>query len=294
MGTQNAQGQFLNPNPYGYYDPYARTGSAYVQTTAVPSSTGKGPMDYLNKLGKQAESMAGNLWGHVKVANSVPDTAWGRLTHGTNLLRKGGFEGVYKESFGLAPNEILKKTYACHLSTSNGAVAGTLYLTNQKFAFCSDRPVSYTPTPGQMASSIYKVIIPLDKVREVVPASNVNKPSDKYVQVVTVDNHEFWFIGFVNYEKGLKNMQEAVRSRSQNYNTGATPPPPPGYPNAAAYGTTGSGPYNNASPPPPSYNNSSSYPPAQQATPSTYPPNEQGWRPAPKGQTSSKNQSAWK
>lgn len=42
MGTQNAQGQFLNPNPYGYYDPYARTGSAYVQTTAVPSGTGKG------------------------------------------------------------------------------------------------------------------------------------------------------------------------------------------------------------------------------------------------------------
>lgn len=94
----------------------------------------------------------------MKVANSVPDAAWGRLTHGTNLLRKGGFEGVYKESFGLAPNEILKKTYACHLSTSNGAVAGTLYLTNQKFAFCSDRPVSYTPTPGQMASSIYKVL----------------------------------------------------------------------------------------------------------------------------------------
>lgn len=23
-----------------------------------------GPMDYLNKLGKQAENMAGNLWGH--------------------------------------------------------------------------------------------------------------------------------------------------------------------------------------------------------------------------------------
>lgn len=132
-------------------------------------------------------------------------------------------------------------------------------------------------------------------MREVVPASNVNKPSDKYVQVVTVDNHEFWFIGFVNYEKGLKNMQEAVRSRSQNYNTGATPPPPPGYPNAAAssYGTTGSGPYNNTPPPPP-YNNASSYPPAHQATPSTYPPNEQGWRPAPKGQTSSGNQAAWK
>ena len=50
MGTQNAQGQFLNPNPYGYYDPYARTGSAYVQTTAVPSSTGKGKQFILEEF----------------------------------------------------------------------------------------------------------------------------------------------------------------------------------------------------------------------------------------------------
>ncbi len=55
-----------------------------------------------------------------------------------------------------------------------------------------------------------QVVLPLEKVREVLPAHNQNKPSEKYLQVVTIDGHEFWFMGLVNYEKGLKNMQEAV------------------------------------------------------------------------------------
>lgn len=50
MGTQNAQGQFLNTNPYGYYDPYARSGSPYVQTTDVPSGTGKGEQFYTGRI----------------------------------------------------------------------------------------------------------------------------------------------------------------------------------------------------------------------------------------------------
>ena len=94
----------------------------------------------------------------MRTSNSLPDAAIGRITHGTRLLREGGFEGVYKQTFGeFQPNENLKKTYACHLSTSNGAVGGTLYITNLKFAFCSDRELTYYPTPGQSASSYYKV-----------------------------------------------------------------------------------------------------------------------------------------
>ncbi len=89
----------------------------------------------------------------------MTETAWGRMTHGTRLLTEGGFEGVYKQTFGMATNEQLRKTYACYLSTSTGPVAGTLYITNLKFAFCSDRPLSYAPAPGQVAWSYYKVII---------------------------------------------------------------------------------------------------------------------------------------
>ncbi len=97
--------------------------------------------------------------GAVTAGPSVRETAWGRMTHGTRLLTEGGFEGVYKQTFGVTNNEQLRKTYACYLSTSTGPVAGTLYISNLKFAFCSDRPLSYAPAPGEQAWSYYKVII---------------------------------------------------------------------------------------------------------------------------------------
>ncbi len=96
--------------------------------------------------------------GTVKVGNSVSDSALGIISQGSKLLTGGGFEGLYKQTFGLAPNERFLKTYACYLSTSRGPISGTLYITNQKFAFCSDRPIAYAPNPGQQALSYYKVL----------------------------------------------------------------------------------------------------------------------------------------
>jgi hypothetical protein len=96
--------------------------------------------------------------GTVKVGNSVSDSALGIISQGSKLLTGGGFVGLYKQIFGLAPNERLLKTYACYLSTSRGPISGTLYITNQKFAFGSDRPIAYAPTPGQQALSYYKVL----------------------------------------------------------------------------------------------------------------------------------------
>jgi hypothetical protein len=57
-----------------------------------------------------------------------------------------------------------------------------------------------------------QVVIPLEKVREVLPSVNENKPNEKYIQLVTTDGHEFWFMGFVNYDKGVMNMQDALRN----------------------------------------------------------------------------------
>jgi hypothetical protein len=56
-----------------------------------------------------------------------------------------------------------------------------------------------------------QVVIPLEKVKEVVPSVNENKPNEKYIQVLTNDGHDFWFMGFVNYDKGVKNMQDAPK-----------------------------------------------------------------------------------
>lgn len=56
------------------------------------------------------------------------------------------------------------------------------------------------------------MVVPLDKVKEVVPSFNESKPQERYIQIVTQDGHDFWFMGFVNYDKGVTNMQLALRN----------------------------------------------------------------------------------
>ena len=71
----------------------------------------------------------------------------------------------------------------------------------------------------------WQVIVPLEKVREVLSVPNAKRPTEKYIQVVTKDGHEFWYMGFVNYDKGLKNMKEAVWfAQSQNNLFGGSMP----------------------------------------------------------------------
>ncbi|RZS12177.1 hypothetical protein BHM03_00043585 [Ensete ventricosum] len=56
-----------------------------------------------------------------------------------------------------------------------------------------------------------QVVVPLDQLRAVNPSANPRNASDKYIQIVTVSNHEFWFMGFISYEKALKNLREALQ-----------------------------------------------------------------------------------
>lgn len=93
----------------------------------------------------------------VKAGPSVTEAAWGKLNLTAKALTEGGFDPLYKQIFAADPHEQLKKTFACYLSTATGPVAGTLYLSNTKVAFCSDRPLSFKAPSGQEAWSYYKV-----------------------------------------------------------------------------------------------------------------------------------------
>lgn len=144
----------------------------------------------------------------VKTAPNKSEAAWGKLSLTAKAITEGGFESLYRQTFPTDPSERLKKTFACYLSTTTGPVAGTLYLSNLTLAFCSDRPLSFTAPSGQEAWSYYKVAIPLAKVATVNPVAV--SENEKYIQVVTVDGHEFWFMGFVNYEKASMHLLDAV------------------------------------------------------------------------------------
>lgn len=189
------------------------TPSSYiVQPSPVQHS--KNPMDSVlhsfNKWTKKAENLASNVWTNLKTGHSVPDAAWGKLSLGAKALTEGGFEALFRQTFPVSPEEMLRKTFACYLSTSTGPVAGTLYISTVKIAFCSDRPLSFTVPSGEVSWSYYRVAIPLGNLKAVNPSTNKETPAEKYIQIVTVDSHEFWFMGFVNYEKALNNLQESA------------------------------------------------------------------------------------
>lgn len=236
----------------------------YTQDPSTPAAnTGKFFAD-VKEFSQQMEILVTHLWGHLRTGSSVGETALGRLNVGTRILAHGGFEGFFRAAFP-STDEKLKKTYACFLSTSTGPVDGTLFVSNKRLAFCSDRPLQYTPPTAAPAGAqgdarpaangekegdkprdapaangkkqgdkprdapaangekegdkpsyfYYKVAVPIEKIREVVPSVNPNKAAEKYIEVITQDNFEFWFMGFVNYDKGVKTLQDALGTANQ-------------------------------------------------------------------------------
>ncbi|XP_044474660.1 GEM-like protein 1 isoform X2 [Mangifera indica] len=193
----------------------------YVSPSPVSSSSTKNKMDSvkdaLGKFGKKAvevtkkaEDLAGNMWQHLKTGPSFADAAVGRIAQGTKVIAEGGYEKIFQQSFEIVPEEKLLKTYACYLSTSTGPIMGVLYLSTAKLAFGSDNPLSFK-VGEQTQWSYYKVVLPLNKLKAVNPSTSKVKPGEKYIQVISIDDHEFWFMGFVNYNSAVKNLQGALQ-----------------------------------------------------------------------------------
>ncbi|KAG0467718.1 hypothetical protein HPP92_019298 [Vanilla planifolia] len=191
----------------------------YVTPSTVPTSS-KNTMEtvkgVLGKWGKKmgetakkTEDLAGNVWQHLKTSPSFVDAAMGRIAQGSKVIAEGGYEKIFSNTFDTFPDEQLKKSYACYLSTSAGPVMGILYLSTAKLAFCSDSPLSYT-IGDRTEWSYYKVVIPLHQLRSVSPSKSKVNSAEKYIQIVSVDNHEFWFMGFLYYDNAVKHIQEAL------------------------------------------------------------------------------------
>jgi len=160
---------------------------------------------------RKAEDLAGNTWQHLKTAPSFADAAVGRIAQGTKILAEGGYEKIFRQTFETVPEEQLQNSYACYLSTSAGPVMGTIYVSTAKLAFCSDNPLSYK-TEDKTEWSYYKVVIPLHQLKAVNPSSSRANPAEKYIQVISVDNHEFWYMGFLNYDSAVKCLQDVLQA----------------------------------------------------------------------------------
>ena len=48
------------------------------------------------------------------------------------------------------------------------------------------------------------------RIKEAIPSQNMSKPNQKYIQIVTEDEFEFWFMGLVNYATTYRYLRQAI------------------------------------------------------------------------------------
>ncbi|KAI3982844.1 hypothetical protein MKX01_010327 [Papaver californicum] len=125
-------------------------------------------------------------------------------------LGGGGMRKNFQQTFTVEQGEKLLKGSRCYLSTTTGPIAGLLFVSTHKIAFCSEKSLTISSTNGGFITTPYKVVIPIEKIKRVEESRNVDKPKQKYIEIVTVDHFDFWFMGFVNYDKAFKILQKSI------------------------------------------------------------------------------------
>ncbi|MCD9642194.1 hypothetical protein HAX54_028877 [Datura stramonium] len=189
----------------------------------IPSATSKilsklkqrkSVISKMNKLGERMDCLAQGIREHVSLGPKLTETMKGKLSLGAKILQVGGLEKIFKQKFSVRDDEKLLKVSQCYLSTTDGPMAGLLFISTDKIAFCSERSIKLLSPNGDLLRIRYKVSIPISKIMKARESENTEKPSQKFIQLVTEDDFEFWFMGFLNHQKTLRYLQQATSSTS--------------------------------------------------------------------------------
>ncbi|WJX21615.1 hypothetical protein P8452_11022 [Trifolium repens] len=203
------------------YDQFQKSVNRYLLDSAshqcqYPSKhQSKSRANSIQKLhSRKANSLSQRVQEHVRLGANISKTIKRTLSLGAQVLQVGGVEKVFMQHFSVSEEETLLRVSHCYLSTTSGPLAGLLFISTEKVAFCSEKSIKVFNQKGQMCRIRYKVSIPLKKIKCVNQSQNVEKPTEKYINIVTVDNFDFWLMGVFKYHKTFKYLEEAI-SQSQ-------------------------------------------------------------------------------
>ncbi|XP_047320663.1 putative GEM-like protein 8 [Impatiens glandulifera] len=157
-----------------------------------------------------AINAANNILEHVKLGSNISAIVKGKLSLGTKILQNGGVGKVFKHKFNVENREKILKASQCYISTTAGPIAGLLFITTYRIAFCSERSFKLQSPNGMSARAHYKISIPLGKINGTIVSQNPERPSEKYIELATVDNFDFWFMGFLNYQNNYQCIIQAI------------------------------------------------------------------------------------
>lgn len=117
-------------------------------------------------------------------------------------------EKLLAQIFTLREGEQLSKASQRCLSVTAGPISGHLFISTDRLAFGSDRLIAkYKSLTTGFCRFHYKVMIPLNMIKRANESKDLKNPSLKYLQVMTTDDFEFWFMGFLNYKKIFIHLQ---------------------------------------------------------------------------------------
>ncbi|KAL3596604.1 hypothetical protein D5086_008241 [Populus alba] len=87
-----------------------------------------------------------------------------------------------------------------------GPVAGLLFISTEKVAFCSQRSVTFKSPNELLEETDRKIEIPIRNIRGV----DLNESQQKKMTIITEDSSEFLFMDFLRYDKARQNLEEAI------------------------------------------------------------------------------------
>ncbi|ESQ31887.1 hypothetical protein EUTSA_v10004897mg [Eutrema salsugineum] len=199
--------------PMGYLpDP------ASINKLQIPTSSKKSEQQSKGKSilrMKRSDSFTSGARDQSKLGPKLTETVKRKLSLGARIVQMGSLEKIYQKLFRVCDEEKLLKAYQCYLSTTAGPIAGLLFISSKKIAFCSERSIKVASPQGDLVRVHYKVSIPLCKINGVNQSVNTKTPSQKYLQVVTVDDFDFWFMGFLSYQKAFNCLKQALDDDEQ-------------------------------------------------------------------------------
>ncbi|KAK7314784.1 hypothetical protein VNO77_33312 [Canavalia gladiata] len=159
---------------------------------------------------RKISSLASRIHEPVQMGPKLSETLKGKLSLGARIIQGGGRGNIFKNNFGIKEKEQLLKASQCYLYTTAGPIAGILFISTEKVAFYCERSTTFSSATGELHRAPYKVLIPIEKIKEVYERQNVNKLEEKYIEIVTEDKSDFLFMGFLRYEKALRNLKKAI------------------------------------------------------------------------------------
>nr|XP_043607534.1 putative GEM-like protein 8 [Erigeron canadensis] len=159
---------------------------------------------------ERKDGFAVSIKNHGKLGPKLLEIVKHKLSYSAKIIPIGREGRIFRKNFSTIDCEKLLHASQCCIYTTAGAIAGSLFISTERVGFCSDRALKTYSATGELLKFQYKVSIPLGKLKGVDESINRTRPSNKYVEFVTVDDFSFWFLGFPNYKKSLRYIRQTI------------------------------------------------------------------------------------